>query len=58
MWLGGLVGLGFGASLLTVNAALLYVSIPYVAWLIFPLAVSAYFRDGERRRGADVRPGH
>ena len=48
---------GFGASLLTANAALLYVSIPYAAWLMFPLAVSAYLRDGERRRTADLRPG-
>ena len=53
-----LLSQGFGASLLTASAALLYVSIPSVAWLMFPLAVSAYLRDGERRRAGDVRPGH
>jgi hypothetical protein len=38
----------FGASLITANAALLFASIPYVAWLMFPLAAHAYLRDRGR----------
>jgi hypothetical protein len=52
-----LLSAAFGASLLTANVALLYVSIPYTAWLVFPLVVTAYLRDGERRRSGDVRSG-
>lgn len=32
-------------SLILANAVLLYVSIPYVAWLTFPLVVASYLAD-------------
>jgi hypothetical protein len=39
----------FGASLITANAALLFESIPYVAWLMFPLVATSF--PGDRARG-------
>jgi hypothetical protein len=43
-----LVSIMVGASLIALNAALLYVSIPYVAWLAFPLVANAYLNDPAR----------
>jgi len=38
----------FEPSLIIANAALLSVSIPYVAWLMFPLVAISYRRGGAR----------
>lgn len=43
-----LLSVMFEASLITLNVALLYVSIPFAAWLMFPLVAHAYLRDPAR----------